>query len=130
MEKFLCPSRKSLEDMSFEAGRDFFAKTDGKLIKRGFLKINGKKNNGGFVNAFHFKDDLSFNQDDLSLVFIDEKFCRCLEDFLSDQKTLSIIIDVEEVKGYVSPKVKHRMTLVSRVISKKNLTKDSASVLS
>jgi hypothetical protein len=130
MEKFLCPSRKSLEDMSFEAGRDFFSKTDGKLLKRGFLKINGRKNSGGFVNAFKFKDDLSFNQDDLSLVFIDEKFCRCLEDFLSDQKTLSIVVETEEISGYVSPKVKHRMTLVSRVISRKNLAKDSVSVSS
>lgn len=130
MEKFLCPSRKSLEDMSFEAGRDFFSKTDGKLLKRGFLKINGRKNSGGFVNAFKFKDDLSFNQDDLSLVFIDEKFCRCLEDFLSDQKTLSIVVETEEISGYVSPKVKHRMTLVSRVISRKNLAKDSAPVSS
>lgn len=126
MDNFICPSRKSLEDMSFESGHDLFARTNGKLLKRTVLRVNGRKINGGFVNAFHFKDDFSFNEDDLCLVFIDEKFCKCLEDFLSDQKTLSIIIETKEIAGYVLPRVKHQMTLVSRVISKKSFAENSA----
>jgi len=122
MEKFICPGKTSLEKMSSETNCNLLAKTNGKVIKRIVLKVNGKKLNGGLVNAFHFNDELSLDKNDLCLVFVEDKFVPCLEKFLVDDLTSSIVVESQEISGYVLPKVKYKMSLVSRVISKKNST--------
>lgn len=125
---FIFPSKKMLKKVSSRLNYDFFSKTDGELIKKTTLKINGRKETGWVVNGFYFNKDedaFSFDIENYHLVFIDERFAPCLRRFLADESVLSIVVDAQEILGRVYPKVKYRMDVITRVIPIKKIGKQN-----
>ncbi len=129
-EKFLCPSKSVIDDMLLE-GQNLLSKTNNQLLEKIKLKINGKKEDGYLVNAFKFGEDFfkDIQNGDPCQIFITDQFFKCFEAFLLDPKVFSIIIDVGELTGKVFPKeVKYKIKTISRVVSKKDITKNIVKV--
>lgn len=129
MMKFLCLGKRVLETMSSADKPDEMSsgpiealpKATKDLMTDCCLKIDGKKENGYLINAFLFDEnalkDISENKTEK--VFITNQFKQCLESCLNDSCISCIVIEAREITGHVYPKIKYKISGISRTINSK-----------